>query len=236
VFAPWVAAAADLLLPRDCLGCAAPGPALCPRCVAAAGPACAHRPDPVPPGFPPTWVCGPYAGTLRAAVLAYKERGRADLCGALAIALGAAVRAAVPAGQILLVPVPSVRAAARHRGGDHMRRLAGRTAAGLRAEGRPATVLALLRTVGRPRDSAGLGAQERAVNLVGAFGMVQRRGPALPGTLVIVDDVVTTGSTLASAARALRGLHRPVYAAALAGTPRRSRHVHAPVSGLGPTD
>lgn len=223
MLAPWVSAAADLLLPRSCLGCTAPGPALCLRCLLATGPPRTHRPDPEPPGFPPTWVCGAYAGTLRTAVLAYKERGRADVCGALAVALGAAACSAVPAGPILLVPVPSVRAAARRRGGDHMRRLAARTAAGLRAEGRTATVVPLLRTVGRPRDSAGLGAQERAANLAGAFGLVEPRGPQLPGTFVIVDDVVTTGSTLASAAGALRGPDRAVYAAAIAGTSRRCR-------------
>lgn len=207
----------DLVLPRHCLGCHRSGSALCADC--RGGPPRPHRPDPTPPGYPSTWVGGPYRGALRAAVLAYKERGRTDLRVALATLLAATVRAAVPAGPVLVVPVPSARSAARRRGGDHVRLLARATAGQLRGVGVPAEVLPALALVGRPRDSADLSARERSANLTGAFvaagGPPQRRG-----TLVIVDDVVTTGTTLTVAADALRGWTCPVYAAVLAGTQR----------------
>jgi predicted amidophosphoribosyltransferase len=84
------------------------------------------------------------------------------------------------------------------------------------------------------RDSAGLSAGERAVNLDGAFGI--RRGAEAvvkDVPVVLVDDVITTGSTLAEAARVLRsGGAMMVGAATIAATERRSgRRAEGP---LGP--
>lgn len=226
-------AAADLTLPRSCPGCARPGTAMCRRCWdGALGPR-RCRPDPCPPGFPPTWVTGTYAGVLRAAVLAVKERGRGDLVPLLATALAIAVERAVPGpGAVVLVPVPSARAAARRRGGDHMLLLARRTAVELQRGGRPATVVAALGLRRTPRDSAGLTAAQRARNLAGAV----RLTPGAAGLtgcarVVVVDDVVTTGATLSECARALRERGLRVSAAAVAGTARRRE-----VSGCGPRD
>lgn len=220
----------DLLLPGACVGCSALGDALCRRCAGSAGPPRPHRPDPAPPDYPPTWVAGSYAGPLRAAVLAYKERGRTELRTALAERLALAVAGAVgDAGgePVLLVPVPSSRASVRRRGTDHMGQLARRTAALLCGAGWPAQPHPLLRLVGNPRDSAGLGAEERALNLAGAFAADGREPLPDGAVLVVVDDVVTTGTTLAQAALALRSCGSPVRAAAVAGTQRRGA---APVS------
>jgi hypothetical protein len=71
-------------------------------------------------------------------------------------------------------------------------------------------------------DSAGLSAAERRANLANTFEVA---GTVPPGALVVlVDDVVSSGATLAEAAAALgvamRRCDPPVLAAAVAATPR----------------
>ena len=195
----------DLVLPRDCAGCTAPGRTLCARCDGAlrALPVL-HRPADAP-GGPPVTAAGTYDGVLRSLLLAHKERGRVVLAGPLGRALAGA--AAVHGRGAVLVPVPSSTQAVRARGHDHARRLA--AAAGRRLGVRSAAVLVQARRVD---DQAGLDAAARSSNLAGAL-VARRRLDGL--AVVVVDDVVTTGATLAEAARALEAAGADVRGAAV---------------------
>lgn len=225
----FAAALADLVLPRTCAGCGVPGASLCPSCAGRLARPRLAAPRRVPWGFPPTVAAGAYEGPVRPAVVAFKDRGHAELArplgAALAVAVAALVRA-VPerAGPVLLVPVPSSRAALRSRGRDHVRELTVRAVAELRAAGVPAGRAGLVARRGRVRDSAGLAAEQRRANLAGTF-VVAGRVPER-ALLVLVDDVVTTGATLTEAARAVAGGlppgASPVLAAVVAATPRRT--------------
>jgi ComF family protein len=150
---------------------------------------------------------GVYDGALRRIVHAFKYHG----CRALAAPLAGLMRGA--GAEILrdataVVPVPLSRRRAAARGFNQSDDLARRL-------GAPVWPLLRRRRHGPPQ--AGLGADARAANVAGAYGIswtaaaLARAGvPWRPSanrlrgaTLVIVDDVLTTGATVDACARVL---------------------------------
>ena len=224
----------DLVLPQTCAGCGAAGVRWCRPCArvlaeAAARPLGRTAPDPVPPGFPDAAAAAVYDGPVRGAVLAHKEAGRLGLVRPLGAVLAAAVAVLAPVGPFVLVPVPSAPAVVRARGHDHARRLAREAARVLRRRGLPARASPLLVQSRRPADQAGLDASGRAANLAGA--LVTRRD--LTGlVVVVVDDVVTSGATLAEATRALRAAGARVGGAATVAATARRRGTAPPDRGF----
>jgi predicted amidophosphoribosyltransferase len=161
---------------------------------------------------------------VREALVAFKDHRRWLLREPLGRALARSVAAALcepdpgerdrPVTRVALVPVPGSPGSARLRDGDHVRELARVAArvlareAGVRAEVVPAVL-----AVRRRRDQVGLDQRDRRANLAASMAAdpARLRGLALSGalaasrgaTVVVVDDLVTTGSTLAEAVRAL---------------------------------
>ena len=250
----------SLAAPPACAGCGAPGVALCRGCAAALDgpgfrvPAAAALAVPGRAHAPPAAACAPYEGAVPTLVNAWKERGRHDLAPVLGAALARAVAVllaepdAGPGARdgVVLVPVPSTPAARRRRGADGVREVAGHAAAVLEAAGVPARVLPALRVVRRVADQSGLSAAGRAANVAGAFGIDRRAlarrvagrraggPPALAAGVVVVDDVLTTGATLRSAACALamEGAVVDGYACVAATPLRRTQSASV---GTGPT-
>ncbi|MFF4898225.1 ComF family protein [Streptomyces sp. NPDC001068] len=117
------------------------------------------------------------------------------------------------AGPVLLVPVPSAPWAVRARGHDPVRRMALAAAAELRRTGSPARVVPVLRHGRAVADQSGLNSRQRLANLGGALEVTAGGSGLLGGgRVVLVDDLVTTGATLAEAARAVREATGPVRA------------------------
>ncbi|KQX06443.1 MULTISPECIES: ComF family protein [unclassified Leifsonia] len=218
-----------LVLPVECCGCGEPGRVLCAACSALLVPD-VHRAD--RDGLIVHCALD-YDGVARRVIGAFKDGGRPTLAGALGSALREAVLAAVveadpdvtsarvhqDARGIEIVAVPSSRAAYRRRGFSPI----GVTlaSAGLRS-GR------LLRVVGVHADQAGLGREARGANVAG--GLAARRGafgrphPLAGRRFIVVDDILTTGSTMREAVRAVEAAGGTVIGcAALAETRLRSR-------------
>lgn len=223
--------ASSLLFPTWCAGCDEPGHDLCPSCaadLAAAEPA--HRDL---DGLD-VWAATRFEGVAARVVRALKEDGRTALARPLGALLGgpidralngtldrvpdraaglasdrAAGRPSARAG-VVLVPLPASRASLRGRGYAVVELLVRRTG----HDWAP-----LLRVARAADDQRGLGRDERARNTAGTLWATDAAAGA---SVVIVDDVVTTGATLLEARRALVAAGAHVCAAVtVADTPRR---------------
>lgn len=201
----------DLVLPVTCAGCGRPGAALCPGCLHRfAGPPrrcerAAGRLDRMDGTTVPVWALAENDGPVRRAVVAWKDRGRADVTPWFAAVLARAapaLRGEVPCAapeRLAVVPAPASPRGRARRGEDLVGALARSAAAGLGACPLPA-----LRLAGAGRDQVGLGVRGRAANLAGRVRVRPRARPALAGAAVLmVDDVLTTGATLAACRTAL---------------------------------
>lgn len=216
------AAALDLAFPATCAGCGREGAPLCDACLPALDARLA-LPGGTPMGLPAEipapllqleW-CAPFAGPVRAALHDLKYRGERRL----AEPLGAAIArrwGRVGIGAQVVVPVPVHAERERQRGYDQAVLIA--TAAAHRLG------LPFARALERGRATVAqfeLDRGERAANVAGAF-RVRVSDPRPTQTVVgrwvlLVDDVVTTGATLAACAVALeRAGVRAVSAIAVA--------------------
>lgn len=196
-----------------CAACANVALGLCADCAAAI------RPHPSIVRDRPCRVAAAaeYDGVLRSAVIAWKERGRFTVERSLAHLLAAAVLELDVDGPIAIVPIPSRPDRRRARGADVVADLARRSATLLRSLDVDAAVVPSLAYVRRVRDQAGLSAAARAENM--RESLAARRRPAAP--IVLVDDIVTTGTTLAEGIRAFQGRGVAVAGAAvIADRPR----------------
>jgi ComF family protein len=199
----------QLMFTPRCLVCSRLGVEYCVTCIATIKPFRARDLSEVESCF----CAGEYSGWLRDSIISYKN-GDSRNTEMLSQILFNTFEKFFGAESLTLIPIPSSQQKVRDRGYDSVANLCGRISRDKQSIDLDSSNLFLRRQV---VDQVGLSAAQRYDNLEGAFGM--RR--AIYGTVVVVDDVVTTGATLNSAARALKfaGAQR-IFAVALCGTPK----------------
>ena len=189
----------ELIFPRACAGCGAPGEVLCPQCRdhLRQPPYMVARPRPL---GAPVYALGPYSDIRRRIIIGMKERGNRpvrEYVGAV-FAAGLAhlsARGDIPR-EFTLVPAPTRPRSARARGGDPVSAVC-HTAAQHQRVG----VCAALTMGQSTADQSELNAQDRWANLQ---GRVRVRAPIAQGPALLADDVITTGATLAVSIAALQ--------------------------------
>ena len=203
-----VARALDVVFPPRCAGCAQGAWPFCPRCRTALVPLqppwcerCGRpRPDPAKRcrECPPPPLAGArapflYAGPARAAIIRLKFSGWRSVAAALADAMVAIG----PSSADAVTWVPLARRRLAERGYDQARALA--VAVGARLD---LPVVRLARRVIATGPQARRTGEERRAAMKGAFRPTGLRAPT---SVLLIDDVLTTGATAAACAEAVVG-------------------------------
>lgn len=193
----------DLIAPERCGACGAEGALVCSACRTALIDAATAQLTTPPIGIGAAACLGSYQTGLGAALRTLKFHGVPRLAAPLGAALAAPialVAAALGEQTPILVPVPTDPARRRERGFDHALLIA---SAAARASG--ASVVELLERTRSVAPLHGLDRAERRHTLDRAIAV---RGAAAttiaPGTsIILIDDIWTSGATFEASARAL---------------------------------
>ncbi len=214
--------ALDLLFPISCAGCDADGAHLCDPCAAAIpmyAPACivCKKLAPAHGDIPAGRTCAPCrkksriygsfspfsydAGPIKTLIHDLKYRrvvGNAEILGVL-LSRAIAYHGIILSRESLLLPIPLHPARKRTRGFNQSQLIADALGAklgiGVRTD--------LLKKTKNTRPQMELPREDRLKNVSGAFAVPDAVG-VRNRTIILLDDVKTTGATLESAARALR--------------------------------
>jgi ComF family protein len=196
--------ALDLALPARCPGCGREGPPICDGCLpkldarldVPAGIPIGLPSDVPPPLLQLEW-CAPFSGLVRRALHELKYAGEKRL----ATPLGEAIArrwARTGAGGDLLVHVPVHAERRKKRGYDQAELIARAAGSALHIPAAP-----LLERTRATTAQFDLDRADRATNVSGAFALHARAPRPTGRWVVLIDDVMTTGATLAACAEAL---------------------------------
>ena len=187
----------DLVFPPQCAGCHQAGNILCNQCLVSIRPHALLPPRYDVPGIHAMYAVNTFQGPLRTCIHALKYEGNTRLAEPLGTLL-AQLYLSYHVGADMLIPVPLHAERYKQRGYNHAELLAHVCA---EMTGVPFAPHLLVRTRATLAQ-VGLTAEQRQHNMVNAFSTPTTKA-IFRRRIVIVDDVSTTGATLAACARSL---------------------------------
>ena len=199
---------ADLIFPSRCIGCSQLGISICSSCRSSWHPHIyLSYVNAIGLNYPVVSAVQ-YSPVASRVLLGAKESNisAADnlLTDAISHSLGYFVK---HFGGDTLVPIPSRRAASRKRGRNFLNEISGEVAK-ISTCNTNVCKTQLLTHSRRVQDQSALNSKQRLANLSGAFVVPSKvssnKCDGNNGALILVDDLITTGATLAEAIRALR--------------------------------
>jgi competence protein ComFC len=202
----------DLVFPKICLGCGREGMYLCGKCLEnlkLLKPVCPYCERFSIDGFTHTKcrkVYGldgltsiwDYEGAIKKAILALKYKYSTEVGKELAASFIRELLAGFPLAKGVLVPIPIHRHRENVRGFNQSEEIGRRVAAQMNWEFTPDLLIKTRRTT----PQASLSVEKRKQNLRGAFALNTKA--KIPHSILLFDDVFTTGSTLKEAAKVLK--------------------------------
>jgi ComF family protein len=198
----------DALFPRGCAGCDRPDEVLCGDCRSLF--TNWRSRELVSHGTAQTWSASTYQGVVRHAILAWKDHDDTELdtvFGEVMTSLLEHSAISVSCRQqtaVLVVPVPSSRTSIRRRGRRHIDPLAKAVANALCGHGldaKPYRALTSIASGGRSVQQASSAQRAQRIGgriALGSDALMQGQ------QVVLVDDIITTGSTLRQCAQTCR--------------------------------
>ena len=138
-------------------------------------------------------------------ILAAKESGNKDAVKLIARSIASSVSFAIVnlgiSQPINLVTIPSQLSAIRRRGRDHIKDLAQEVIIQLNQQDVNAIYLPILKPIKKIKDQSDLNGLQRKENMNHAFTV--KSSPISQSTVILIDDLVTTGASIQEGVRAL---------------------------------
>ncbi len=199
----------QLLFPTACLLCALPDSALCSLCESKISRVTGRREI----AGTPLWAGAYYGEELAQLILLAKEENnqpaRNYLAGLLVETFMGTKTNPIQSPVATFIPIPSSPLANRKRGFRHSYLLARRAAALIeRSSSQTVAVIEALGVNRKIADQSNLNRAERTRNISGAYSVVSRHIPRsfllAPEPIFLIDDLVTSGSSIREGLRALQ--------------------------------